>query len=236
MKKLMAAIAALTGALSGANAQEQELISNPRGMVSNFDIASIGPILTEMGAAWQEMRTEDNQPYIAVNAGGGLSMIIAPMACMGPMHTQCVGMNTISFFQGASMNYQTVSAFNQRYAFTSAYISQQGDVAFLSRYDIADYGIPRGNVASSLASFVTLADRFRQELASAGRTVSLEGYPEDLSARFLNAQGFKALAGTEPLAPLSRHQAAFEESTEMALKLIESDATPRNKIQNINSK
>lgn len=236
MKRVLAAAAVLAGALGSAHAQDQELVSNPRGMMSNFDISSIGPILTEMGATWQEMKSEDGQPYVAVNVGGGLAMIIAPMACAGANYTSCIGMNTISFFQGVSMNYQTVAAFNQRFAFTSAYISQEGDVAFLSRYDIADYGIPRGNVASSLANFVALADRFRQELATAGRTVSLEGYPQDMSARFLNSKGFELLSGEKPLEPLTLHQAAIEESTELALKLVSSASTPRNKIENFTAK
>lgn len=235
MKKLIAAIAALAAA-SGAGHAQQELVSNPRGLVSNFAISDVGAILTEMGAVWQQRQTPEGQPYIIANVGGELVLNIIPTACLGQNYTNCVGMNAIALFSGAGLNYQTVSAFNQKYAFTTAGISQDGSSAYLSRYDIADYGIPRGNIAASLLNFVALADKFRGELATAGRTVSLEGYADDMSSRLLNSRSLAMIAGEQAIEGATRHDIAFEKTSELVDTLLSDRDTPRNKIKNITAK
>ena len=234
MKKILVAIAAAATIVSGANAQQQELVSNPRGMVTNFDVANIGPILTEMGAVWQEKREPTTgQPYIALSAGGELVLNIIPSACQGQNYTQCIGVNTVALFSGQGLNYQTVSAFNQKYWFTTAGIAPDGSGAYISRYEISDFGIPRGNIAASVMNLVVLAEVFRQELATSSQTVSLEGYAEDLSARLLNARGLTAFAGADAVAPVTRHQTAMEEMSEMVQLLLAAQEAPRNKIDNI---
>lgn len=236
MKKFLAAGAAATALFGSAGAQQQDLISNPRGVISNFDVANIGPILTEMGAVWQQRKAESGQPYVAVSAGGELVLNVIPTACQGASFSNCVGMNTVALFSGSGINYQTVAAFNQKYWFSTAGVAEDGSAAYISRYEISDYGISRGNVAASVVNLVVLADIFRQELSSASRTVSLEGYAEDLSARLLNSRGLAALGGDNAIAPLTRHQAAMEETSELVLTLMADKNAPRNKIENLTKK
>lgn len=236
MKNLLAAAAALIAGLGAASAQDQELVSNPRGMAANFDIANIGPILTEMGAVWQQRQTSEGRPYLVVSIGGEIVLTIAPAACLGENFTNCVGMSAVALFSGGGLNYQTVTAFNQKYAFTTAGIVEDGTGAYLSRYEIADYGIPRGNFASSLYNLAVLVDRFRQELATSGQTVSLEGYADDLSSRLLNTRALTSLAGREAFQPLTRHDIAFEETAELVEMLLSDKDAPKNKIQNVTGK
>lgn len=174
---------------SGGGAQEDP-ISNPRALVANFDVANVTPLLDELGLLHETRTTEDGQTFIVASDGGNLSFNIVPAACLNANKTRCIGVIVIALFSG-SANPQTVSAFNQRFVFSSAGIVSEG--AYLSRYDIADYGIPRGNFASSLATFVYVADQFRQALASGSKTVSLDGYPSDLSARLLNLKSAEAV-------------------------------------------
>lgn len=235
MKKLLAAAVAIVGACGAASAQQQEIVSNPRGMLPNFDVANVGPILTEMGAVWEKRQAPDGQPYIVLSVGGELVLNMFPTAC-GPNFSNCIGLNTVAVFSGSSLNYQTVTAFNQKYAFTTAGIVEDNTNAYLSRYDIADYGIPRGNVAASLVNLVVLADKFRQELASAGRTVSLEGYADDLSSRLLNNRALTAIAGPGAIEPLTTHEVALEETSEFVKVLLADTDTPRNKIRNLTAK
>ncbi|MBB5517291.1 YbjN domain-containing protein [Amphiplicatus metriothermophilus] len=233
MKKLIAAaaVAALT-AVSGASAQ-QDAVSNPRGIVANFDPANVGPILTELGAVWQQRQAPDGRPYIAVSAGGELSFNIIPTACQGPDFTNCVGMNSVVLFAGSGFNHQTVTAFNQRYWFSTAGLAEDGRSAYLSRYEIADYGIARGNVAASILNLVALADIFRDELRTSAQTIAHEGYAEDLSARLLNSRGLAAMAGAAGETPVTRHQGAMEETAELVRVLLRDRDAPRNKIENI---
>ncbi len=234
MNKLLAASAAIA-ALSGSVQAQQDVVANPRGMVANFDIGNVGPILTEMGAVWQQATAGNGQPYLRVSAGGDLVLNIIPTACQGQSFTGCVGMNTVALFSGGGINYQTVAAFNQKYWFSTAGIAPDGSGAYLSRYDIADYGIARGNVAASVLNLVVLADIFRKELATSGKTVSLEGYADDMSARLLNGRGLTALAGPGALETMTKHQVAMEESAEIVRVLLKDQDAPRNKIENVNA-
>jgi len=236
MKKLSAALAATValGVISASASAQQELITNPRGVVQNFDIANVGPILTEMGAVWQQAKAPSGQAYLQVGVGGDLVLNIIPTACQGQNGTGCVGMNTVAFFTGADLNYQTITAFNQRYWFSTAGISEDGESAYISRYDISDYGIARGNVAASILNLVVLAGMFRDELTSGSKTVSLEGYAEDMSARLLNGRGLDAIGASTP--HLTRHQRAIEETNELIQILMKDQDAPQNKIRNVTAK
>ena len=60
---------------------------------------------------------------------------------------------------------------------------------------IADFGAQKGNLATSIQVFVNQVLMFGNELATAGRTVSLEGYADDLSASMLNRAGLSGMTG-----------------------------------------
>lgn len=223
------AAAALCGA---ASAQQNDIISNPRGMIPNFDVANIGPVLNEAGAVWQQRQTPDGQVYIAVTVGD-MKLNIIPAACQGPNYTNCVGMNTVALFAGGGMNYQTISAFNQKYSFSTAGVTEDSSAAYLSRYEIADYGIARGNVIASIQNLYVLAQRFRDTLSTSSRTVSQEGYAEDMSATLLNSRGVLDMTGQAPASHATRHQQALEESAELVQILLADQRAPRNKIENL---
>ncbi len=236
VKRMALGLVAFAFTAGAAGAQTQDLIANPRGMVANFDTVNLGPVLTELGIVWQERQTPDGQAFIAASIGGSLGFNIVPLACLGPNgKSGCVGANVITFYTGGYANPQSVSAFNQKYVFTSAGIFSDNSGAYLSRYEIADYGIPRGNVASSLGSYMTLAHRFRDEIAA--NTVSADGYIDDLSAGVLNVRSAEA-AGIDASVKgdgsmVALHQASLEATPELVRKLIGSPNAPRNKISNV---
>lgn len=227
---------ALAAAAGQAGAQTEELISNPRVLMTNFDVVNIGPVLTELGVVWQERQLPDGRPFIAASIGAALSFNVVPAACLGSDgKSNCVGANMITLFTGGAPNPQSVSAFNQKYVFTSAGMYSDGSGAFLSRYDIADYGIPRGNVASSIYNYFTLAQRFRDEIAT--KTVSADGYADDLSAAALTVESGKAIGFDVAVASDATmagvHRASLEATPELVRKLLASENAPRNKISNI---
>ncbi len=237
MSKMLFGLTACALVVSGgvANAQSNDLIANPRGMIANFDPVNLGPVLTELGIVWQERRTSDGQPFIAASIGGSLNFNIVPLACLGPNNTGCVGANIVTFFTGGYANPQSVSAFNQKYVFTSAGTFSDNSGAYLSRYEIADYGIPRGNVASSIGSYYSLAERFRNEIAA--KTVSADGYIDDMAASSLTVRAAE-MAGIDASVKgdgsmVAMHQASFEATPDLVRRLISSDNAPRNKISNL---
>lgn len=231
MKKVIAVICAGAAVLAAAHAQQG--VANPKSVVANFDIESLGPVLNELGVAWQAQKNDKGQNYVIANAGGVLNFILAPTACRVDGKADCIGLNMLSIFDGAP-NPQTVRAFNYRYAFARAGIDPSG-AAYISRYEIADYGMPRGNLATSIQVFVIQAVALGSELETARRTVSLEGYADDLAAKELNRKGLTDMTGVEILAtnPLERHQQGLEEGAAIVRQFILDKSAPRNKIDNI---
>jgi hypothetical protein len=61
-----------------------------------------------------------------------------------------------------------IQAFNQRYAFSRAYLLADGRPA-LQRYLTADFGFIRGNLAVNLLVFANQSDRFAAEVIAAPR-------------------------------------------------------------------
>ena len=219
---------------SDAARASDDFVDNPRGVIRNFDADHIGGILTDLGIVWQARQSGEGRPFIAASLGQNLSFNIYPSACQGADgRSDCVGAHYVALFNGVDANRQTVTAFNQAFPFTSAGVTQAG-AAYISRYEIADYGIARGNFASSLASFLFLSERFKNEIASARKTVALEGTPEDMAARFLNGQGAQALgvrADSNMIGGM--HRQAFDETVNIIRILEQQDAAPKNKIRNL---
>ncbi|WP_425410923.1 YbjN domain-containing protein [Hyphococcus sp.] len=244
MKSVFGGAAAIVfGALSsvtgGAQAQNQmgsssSGLSNPTNVVQNFSVQTVGPVLNELGMPWQVQQLDDNGAQYILAAGGSVQFIIFFAACQDEAGARCVGMHTVTFFQGMEANPQTVQAFNANIPFITAGVSQD-NVAYVSRYDIADFGIPRGNIASSLVNFLAVAQNFADELAAGHQTVSLDGYASDLSASRLNRQtAEKVLGGSVSSAPAGGymlHQTGLEEGAEMIQLMLKDDSVRRNTIK-----
>lgn len=178
---------------SAPASSQPQLIKQPEVILKSYDIATIGPVLTELGVQWRRSVSK-GEPYIAATYRD-LDFIITPEACRGAAKTNCLGAHMIAVFRGAPFNQQTVNAFNARFAFTSAGLDPSGD-AFISRYEICDYGEARGNFAISLAVYLNQAISFRKALADSPVTASANGFSSDLDAARLNRASFAAIGGS----------------------------------------
>ncbi len=227
MKLLLSAASAAM--VLGASAMAQG-ISNPAGSMRNFDIASLGPVLTDMGVQWEQRSGPDGQAFIVANVNGYFLNIV-PAACQGANNTGCLGAQTFALNEAPAVNQQSINAFNLRYAFLSAGPLSNG--YYLSRYDIADYGIARGNVQSSLASFLSIAANANAELAGGGQTVSTIGYADDLSASHLNEAAGAAIGLDVSVNPGDAHLKEIRATPEFVKALAASGAAAFNKIENV---
>jgi len=239
MKKVVEVALASALCVSGAMAQNSQLsntnapVSNPTSMVSEFSAETVGPVLSELGVTWQANQADNGQPYIDANFAGVMNFRLIPAACTQSGFQRCIGLSMIAGFTGQA-NSQTVRAFNYRYAFASAGLDPSGD-AYLSRYEISDYGMPRGNLATSVLVFVQQAALLADELASARQTVSLEGYADDLAASRLNQMVREDITGVEVVAanPVELHQQGIEDLAEHVRQFVSDKSAPKNKIANI---
>ena len=226
---------ATASAQNGTITQQRESrISNPEGVVKNFDPDNIGPVLTELGLQWETRLDDSGNTFIVAAVTNEFVFNIFPNACLGPNNTGCVGASFLVLFTGTPPNPQSVSAFNQKYLFTSAGVYPDGSGAYISRYEIADYGIFRGNVVSSLGSFVFLANAFSQMISTTAKTVSLDGFADDLASSYLNQRGLADFGVTDdrPKTAADLHRAGFEETPKTILELLNSDVAGINKISN----
>lgn len=219
---------ALAQAAATAPSSDNEPISTPRRLMPNFDILNLVPVLDELGVRHELRQTDDGRPYLTAAIGDSFAFNVAPTACLSSDFSRCIGVNIVAFFDAPEANAQTISAFNQKNEFASVGLIGGGEGVFLLRYDIADYGIPRGNLASSLARFVAVAAQLEAELATGPKTVSAEGYASDLAARALNAGILQSLNGAAPR-PANPHDASLADAALLAEELLR-DGAPANSI------
>jgi hypothetical protein len=227
MKLMMGAAAAALALITSAMAQG---ISNPAGAIRNFDIANLGPVLTDMGIQWEQRSGPEGQPFIVADVNGYFLNIV-PAACQGANNSQCLGAQTFALNEAPSVSQQSINAFNIRYAFLSAGPLPNG--FYLSRYDIADYGIARGNVQSSVASFLSIAANAGAELAGGGQTISTIGFAEDLSASHLNEASGRAIGLEVGVLNPDPHLGEIRATPEFVKALVATGNAAFNKIENV---
>jgi hypothetical protein len=163
---------------------------NPCALVENFSPHAIERLLRDMGAQ-TEIAALNGQSLVYARIDGAdgakdFDFIVAPRACRTEAPESCIGATIAAFFRVDAPPPQTIAAFNQRYPFAFAGAGPDGRDAFLSRYEIADYGAPRGNLRASIERFAALAARFEAALADAAPTADARGFASDLAARDLN--------------------------------------------------
>lgn len=231
MKLMLGAAVAAIGLGAFAGVAMAQGISNPSGTVRNFDVANLGPVLTDMGVQWEQRSGPNGQPFIVANVNGYFLNIV-PAACQGANNTQCLGAQTFALNEAPTISQQSINAFNIRYAFLSAGPLPNG--YYLSRYDIADYGIARGNVQSSVASFLSIAANAATELAGGGQTISTIGFAEDMSASHLNEAAGRAIGLDVGVNSADPHLTDIRATPEFVKALVATGNAAFNKIENVN--
>lgn len=232
--------ASLTG-LSGARAQSlPDPISQPGVSILSFDVAQLGPILNEMKLLWQARQAPDGSPFILVNSDGTTIFVITPLACRGPQSTDCVGMQLLSVFDDKA-DPQTVRDFNNRYVFSNVGINDNGN-SYINRYDIADYGIARGNVATIISTFVTFSKIYAETIVEADDAISfrrdsglnnkVSGLDETSeNAVVLNASVFRDRVGANRL-DAEPHNPRLREALTKRQQIFDDPSLPLNRLGN----
>ena len=219
-----------------ASPDTQDIISDPGKLLYDYDVESIIPVLQEVGFRWEGRTAPDGGKIIKATAPNGLIFFLRPTSCRTGANDGCAGINMVAAFQG-KVDQRTVNSFNYRYAFSSAGIDDSG-AAYISRYEIADYGIPKGNFALSMLVFLNQAAYFSDTLATATTTVSTESFAGDLSANSLNMEAVLAdrnMAENATTAATS-HQINMEETANFVSVLMKADKLSPGKIVNFTKK
>jgi hypothetical protein len=132
-----------------------------------FNYATVETVLDAIRATHRRAGTSPARPLIAVTFPNGRRAVITLLSCTADGAT-CRALGVQSSWNppaGAARSrlVEAIGRFNQRYAFSKAYLTAEGRLA-LQRYLTADYGFIRGDLAVNLLVFASQADRFANEV------------------------------------------------------------------------
>lgn len=235
MKKIFFAVAAmLVGSLAHADSDGSRTaakIRNPSASLTSLHAEALIPILSQMGYQYEGATLPSGEKVLLVTTNTGMRFQITPMAC--DRSRRCRGMHLVTMFQ-TDVDRRTVMAFNDRYAFVSAGLSSD-DTAYLARYEIADYGMPRGNVAVSIEVFLETASLFTDHLEAATGKLRQPPQAGDLAANGLNMgrlmQSVSIDASPRDFVP-HPHALSFEETNDIVQTYVRAETIYPGKIVN----
>jgi hypothetical protein len=137
-----------------------------RQLMPTFNYATVEPVLTAIGATSQRRGTPERPALAVTFANGRRGAIIFGSCDRGGSACRAISIQGV-WNRPANIPVERLSAnihqFNQRYAFSRAFLTQDGRPA-LQRYLTADYGFIRGNLAVNLLVFSNQSDRFAAEV------------------------------------------------------------------------
>ncbi|NWH09446.1 MAG: YbjN domain-containing protein [Alphaproteobacteria bacterium] len=125
---------------------------------TKFDAAEISALLIEMGM--KDVRISKNangQDEVLAASEDGLKFNAIPAACQA--NTGCLGLDLYAWWTAddGKLTPEQANNFNKNYRFAKAYVNEAGEI-YLSRYVIADYGIPRDNLKVEIYAFLGSVD------------------------------------------------------------------------------
>lgn len=138
-----------------------------REVLPSFSYATVEPVLTQIGARFERV-SEAGRPALTVTFANGRRAAILFGSCL---ETACRAISIQAVWNAPSGTAAqqlagAVAGFNQRYAFSRAFVAADGRPS-LQRYLTADYGFIRGNLAVNLIVFASQIDRFVAEVLQA---------------------------------------------------------------------
>lgn len=167
MRLLFAALAATLLCASSAHA-----LQNPTGIVSSFTLKEIQSVLSEIGIASEQGKIGDF-PTVRAQTPDGFRFTLTPLACL--QDGRCVGLDIMAVYTDSSQiaSPAIINEFDAGYPFLDA-MQPNPNTVVLNRYAIADFGIPRGNIASNITNFIGIALNFPAFVRSYGQVSQLE--------------------------------------------------------------
>ncbi len=214
------------------NSFSTDPVSNSKGVLPNFDIENIKPVLDELGVQSRIGTLPDGERFLNASHESGLNFVLHPRDCRAGT-SNCLSLISFAFYstdEAHPHNPQTVSAFNAHTAAVGTFIDSDGD-AVINRFDLASYGVTRGTLSDTVIMFVDLGIEFYHTLYSSDQTVAVEGDESDLAANYLNARTLISM--TQSSAAGGVVSIDYDETYAPIADLKASGAVRINKIRNV---
>ncbi|NWG46055.1 MAG: hypothetical protein HXY25_05860 [Alphaproteobacteria bacterium] len=217
MRGALAALALGAGLAAGGVAGAQEEFTDNRTMVPYFTLEELQSTFKSVGiASVQGQVGADGPAYLqAADPSSNLVFVAEPMACYDG---RCVGLMLSAQFRGDLVTPEAVRQYDLGQPFIKAVMVAE-NTALIGRYEIADFGIPRGNIRASVANFLAIAAYFPEFARSSQTTASnelpanrLKGSSDVQSAALTTA----SIARSETAVPHARVESAVAGLPELA--------------------
>jgi len=138
-------------------------------VLPTFNYATVEAVLAAIGARGERRGTPDRPALQITFANGRRAAILFGSCERAGAACKAISIQAV-WPRPAGLTPERLAAaalaFNQRYAFSRAYVTADGRPA-LQRYLTADYGFIRGNLAVNLLVFANQIDRFTAEVLRA---------------------------------------------------------------------
>ena len=177
----LAVFSLLGGAFAQSNKlPNQPIVSDPNGVIDNFDAATIIPLLKER---YEDVREIELSNHTAVRLQvGGAILVLLPNACENTLPLSgCVGLYVRAFFDGAP-SLELVNQYNTGEIIMAAQVEENGDVV-LRRYLIADFGFQRGSLIADVENSLVAIDRYFRFLDTYDKSVQVSQISDDAPAQ-----------------------------------------------------
>ena len=139
-------------------------------IVASFTLENLATAAAGVGYKFEALADSNGTKALGVTAPDGLKFIAQPSACQKPGQQSCAGLTIFALWSGATPS-DLLDRFNLHHTFTSVFNATSNTI--LQRYEIADFGIPIGNVASNFANFDKMAQLLVTFVKSGGASASL---------------------------------------------------------------
>ncbi len=152
---------------------------DPHAMFATFTQENLMSVAAALQYPAQALQDGQGNKAVGITASNGIKFIAQPTACQKPGQTECYGLSIFGMFtdpSGTKPPMEALNYFNAYRSFTKAY--SDTDNVYLARYEIADFGIPLGNVASNFTNYAAVAATFIEFLKSGSTGVSYTPVPD----------------------------------------------------------
>jgi hypothetical protein len=161
----LAAVAA--GAAIAATSGAEAAITNPEQLYNGFNMNELIAVASELGYQ-SEVQTLSDGTVILKIATPDVIFAVQRTVCDA---TTCSGLLLYGVFTpNFDVPMETVNQYNSNQSIVTTY--KLDDAVVVTRYLIADYGTPKGNVASNFFNFNKRADEFATFAQSGANTIS----------------------------------------------------------------
>jgi len=147
-------------ALGMMTAKAADTVEDAYGIMNNLAASELMPLMTELNLSPEYRTRDEGEDYLFLtDADSGLSFYAVPSACTDG---KCVGIEFLVPLSNRQISSEAVDKY-KKISFIKVNNMEADNYVSVSRYEIADYGIARGNLQASIENLLVLAKRVREE-------------------------------------------------------------------------